>query len=85
MVRYILINWRNHYKLSERNHASYPLLTTFLSKIGVRGRLIWQSTVLLLEGILVIVFAYAGTLATSIVVLILFSIFVQAAEGSTYG
>ena len=52
---------------------------------GMRGRLFWQSFVLVFEGSLVIVFAHANTLALSILVLIMFSIFVQAAEGSTYG
>lgn len=57
----------------------------FLFHAGLRGRLFWQSFVLIIEGSLVIVFAHAGTLATAIAVLIFFSIFVQAAEGSTYG
>jgi len=55
------------------------------AKYGLRGRLFWQSFVLIIERSLVIVFAHAGTLATAIAVLIFFSIFVQAAEGSTYG
>lgn len=55
------------------------------AKYGLRGRLAWQSFVLLIEGCLVIIFAHAGTLAGSIAVLVCFSIFVQAAEGSTYG
>jgi len=54
-------------------------------RYGMRGRLFWQTFVLLLEGLLVIIFAFSGSLASSIAVLILFSIFVQAAEGSTYG
>jgi NNP family nitrate/nitrite transporter-like MFS transporter len=52
---------------------------------GMRGRLIWQSSVLILEGALVITFAHAETLALSLGILIMFSVFVQAAEGSTYG
>jgi len=52
---------------------------------GMRGRLGWQSFVLLVEGAMVIVFANSETLSSSISVLVLFSIFVQAAEGSTYG
>jgi len=55
------------------------------AKYGLRGRLFWQSFVLIVEGSLVIVFAHAGTLPIAIVVLVCFSIFVQAAEGSTYG
>merc|ERR1712174_35164 len=42
----------------------------FNSKMGMRGRLIWQTICLMIEGGLVLVF---------------FSSFVQAAEGSTYG
>lgn len=52
---------------------------------GMRGRLAWQSFVLLMEGIMIIIFANSTTLASSIAVLVIFSVFVQAAEGSTYG
>jgi NNP family nitrate/nitrite transporter-like MFS transporter len=52
---------------------------------GMRGRLGWQSMVLLLEGLMVIAFANSSKLAVAIVVLVLFSIFVQGAEGSSYG
>mmetsp|Transcript_3766 Transcript_3766/g.5595 ORF Transcript_3766/g.5595 Transcript_3766/m.5595 type:complete len:451 (-) Transcript_3766:932-2284(-) len=52
---------------------------------GMRGRLAWQSICLLIEGCLVAVFAQTETLSTAIMVLMFFSIFVQAAEGSTYG
>lgn len=52
---------------------------------GMRGRLGWQSVVLLLEGLMVIGFAYSTKLAGAIVVLVFFSVFVQAAEGSSYG
>lgn len=55
------------------------------SKYGLRGRLWWQSFVLFFEGVMVILFAHCIDLQTSIVSLIFFSIFVQAAEGSTYG
>jgi NNP family nitrate/nitrite transporter-like MFS transporter len=51
----------------------------------MRGRLGWQSMVLLLEGLMVIAFANSSKLAVAIVVLVLFSIFVQGAEGSSYG
>jgi NNP family nitrate/nitrite transporter-like MFS transporter len=55
------------------------------SKIGLKGRLWTQFILLLLEGALVLVFANSSTLAGSIVVMVFFSLFVQAAEGSTYG
>jgi len=54
-------------------------------RFGMRGRLIWQSFVLLAEGTMVVIFAHVTSLTSAIIVLIFFSIFVQAAEGSTYG
>jgi NNP family nitrate/nitrite transporter-like MFS transporter len=55
------------------------------SKIGLRGRLWVQACLLLVEGCLVLVFANTNTLGGSIAVMVFFSLFVQAAEGSTYG
>ncbi|CAB9523857.1 affinity nitrate transporter 2 [Seminavis robusta] len=54
-------------------------------KMGMRGRLIVHTVCLLLEGILVIVFANTGSLGLAIVVMVFFSLFVQAAEGTSYG
>eukprot|EP00587_Corethron_hystrix_P005161 CAMPEP_0113328466 /NCGR_PEP_ID=MMETSP0010_2-20120614/20048_1 /TAXON_ID=216773 ORGANISM="Corethron hystrix, Strain 308" /NCGR_SAMPLE_ID=MMETSP0010_2 /ASSEMBLY_ACC=CAM_ASM_000155 /LENGTH=479 /DNA_ID=CAMNT_0000189823 /DNA_START=49 /DNA_END=1488 /DNA_ORIENTATION=+ /assembly_acc=CAM_ASM_000155 len=54
-------------------------------KLGMRGRLIVQSVTLTAEGVLVFVFANAPSLAVSVTVMVFFSVFVQAAEGSTYG
>lgn len=55
------------------------------SKCGMRGRL-WAQTICLVgEGILVLVFANTKTLGLSIAMMICFSIFVQAAEGTSYG
>jgi len=54
-------------------------------KMGMRGRL-WAQTICLIgEGILVLVFANTKTLGLSITIMICFSIFVQAAEGTSYG
>merc|ERR1719330_1046159 len=54
-------------------------------KCGMRGRL-WAQTICLIgEGILVLVFANTKTLGLSITIMICFSIFVQAAEGTSYG
>jgi NNP family nitrate/nitrite transporter-like MFS transporter len=53
--------------------------------LGMRGRLIAQSFLLLVEGITVVVFARTDTLAGAVIVLVLFSLFVQAAEGALYG
>merc|ERR1739844_74637 len=57
----------------------------FNRKMGMRGRLIWQTICLLIEGVMVLVFASTNSLGLSIFILVIFSSFVQAAEGSTYG
>merc|ERR1719512_626679 len=57
----------------------------FNAKMGMRGRLIWQTICLLIEGVMVLIFAQTKNLAVAIIILIIFSSFVQAAEGSTYG
>jgi NNP family nitrate/nitrite transporter-like MFS transporter len=54
-------------------------------RMGMRGRIIGQTVLLLLEGALVLVFANTTSLGGAIAVMIVFSIFVQVAEGSTYG
>lgn len=55
-------------------------------KLGMRGRLIAQSVYLILESICIIAFAFTtDNIASAIVVLLFFSLFTQAAEGSTYG
>lgn len=51
----------------------------------MRGRIFAQLVFLLLEGALVLVFAHSDSLIGAINVMVFFSIFVQAAEGSTYG
>ena len=51
----------------------------------MRGRLYTQLVFLLLEGALVLFFAHSDSLIGAINVMVFFSIFVQAAEGSTYG
>jgi NNP family nitrate/nitrite transporter-like MFS transporter len=52
---------------------------------GMRGRLWCQAICLLAEGALVLIFANTKNLGGSVVVLILFSLFVQAAEGTSFG
>lgn len=55
------------------------------ARYGMRGRL-WVHTVLLaLEGVMVLVFANSNNLGGAIVIMIVFSLFVQAAEGTSYG
>jgi len=55
------------------------------AKMGMRGRLWWQAGLLVVEGILIFVFANSKSLAGAIVLMVVFSTVVQAAEGSTYG
>jgi NNP family nitrate/nitrite transporter-like MFS transporter len=51
----------------------------------MRGRVLWQTTTLVLEGICIFIFAMVEELWAAILLLIILSIFVGAAEGSTYG
>ena len=55
------------------------------AKCGMRGRLWIQTACLVAEGALVLLFAQTQSLTSAILVMIFFSLFVQAAEGSTYG
>ena len=55
------------------------------SKMGMRGRLWWQTICLVIEGIMVLVFANTKSLGLAIFIMVIFSSFVQAAEGSSYG
>lgn len=55
------------------------------AKMGMRGRIIVHTIFLFLEGCLVIVFANTNTLGLAIFVMIIFSLCVQAAEGTSYG
>jgi len=54
-------------------------------KAGMRGRLFVQTLLLFMEGSLILVFSTTKSLATAIVVMSMFSLFVQMAEGSSYG
>merc|ERR1712087_739448 len=47
----------------------------FNAKMGMRGRLIWQTVCLLTEGAMVLIFAKTKSLAVSIIILIFFSSF----------
>ncbi|GAX22636.1 hypothetical protein FisN_17Lh128 [Fistulifera solaris] len=55
------------------------------AKMGMRGRIIIHTLFLLFEGIFVIIFANTKSLAGAIVVMIFFSLCVQAAEGTSFG
>lgn len=52
---------------------------------GMRGRIYAQACLLLLEGVSVLVFAQTESLASAVIVLVLFSLLVQSAEGTSYG
>lgn len=53
--------------------------------MGMRGRIWAQAALLMFEGIAVMVFATTETLAGAVIVLVLFSLFVQSAEGTSFG
>ena len=55
------------------------------TRYGMRGRLGWQFATLVFEGGMIMIFGFARTLPGAIVALIVTSIFVQGAEGSTFG
>jgi NNP family nitrate/nitrite transporter-like MFS transporter len=56
-----------------------------MGKFNMRGRILAQAMLLILEGICIFIFANMQQLWASIMMLTIFSIFVQSAEGSTYG
>jgi len=53
--------------------------------MGMRGRIIAQALLLFLEGVAVLIFAKTDSLASAVIVLVLFSVCVQAAEGTSFG
>ena len=54
------------------------------ARFGMRGRL-WVHTIMLLgEGVMIIIFANMNSLAGSVVTMVVFALFGQAAEGTTY-
>jgi len=53
--------------------------------IGMCGRLWAQTIYLICEGVLVLVFGQTTSLGSAIAVMVFFSLFVQAAEGTSYG
>jgi NNP family nitrate/nitrite transporter-like MFS transporter len=55
------------------------------ARMGMRGRLIVHTIFLLIEGALVLVFAQTKSLSGAIIVMVFFSLNVQAAEGTTFG
>lgn len=55
------------------------------ARMGMKGRILAHTGLLLMEGICIIIFALLDELWAVIMLLTIFSIFVQGAEGSTYG
>jgi NNP family nitrate/nitrite transporter-like MFS transporter len=54
-------------------------------RMGMRGRLWLVSLLLITEGSMILVFSFAESLAGAVVIMCIFSIFTQAAEGAIYG
>jgi NNP family nitrate/nitrite transporter-like MFS transporter len=55
------------------------------AKAGMRGKGILLAIVLLLEGIGLLLFAQAGSLALAIISMLTFALFLKMANGATYG
>jgi NNP family nitrate/nitrite transporter-like MFS transporter len=54
-------------------------------RVGMRGRIMVQMFLLVVEAAMIVAFAFAEALWLAILLLVVFSLFVQAAEGSTFG
>ncbi|KAF9308643.1 High-affinity nitrate transporter 2.1 [Podila horticola] len=70
------------------SRASGGMLADYVNTLigeGIQGRMLVHFIILILEGVFIIGFSFAiGSLSSSIVVLILFSYFVQAGCGTTF-
>jgi NNP family nitrate/nitrite transporter-like MFS transporter len=55
------------------------------NRFGMRGKGLLLGSVLMLEGLGLLVFAQAGTLALAIASMLLFALFLKMANGATYG
>ena len=58
---------------------------TGMKHMGMRGRILAQSTALAIEGALLVAFSQQSEIKTAIPTLVAFSAFTQAAEGTTFG
>ncbi|KAI8919497.1 major facilitator superfamily domain-containing protein [Powellomyces hirtus] len=54
-------------------------------RFGMRGRILIQLILLVLNGVCLILFSFTGNLASAVVALIFFSFFTESACGSTFG
>jgi MFS transporter, NNP family, nitrate/nitrite transporter len=55
------------------------------ARMGMKGRIWAQAIMLFCEGFFVLIFANTKSLGVAIFIMVMFSIFVQGAEGSTFG
>jgi NNP family nitrate/nitrite transporter-like MFS transporter len=55
------------------------------NKFGLRGKGIFLASMLLLEGVGIIIFAHAGSLTAAIISMLSFALFLKMANGATYG
>ena len=76
-----IFGWMN---LFARGLGGY-LSDMAMARQGMRGRIIVHSLFLFSEGALVLIFANTKGLGSSVVVMVIFSIAVQASEGTTFG
>jgi len=76
-----LFGWMNLFARSTGGVAS-DLGNKYL---GMRGRLLAQMICLILEGIMLIVFSKQNSISSAIPCLVVFSFFVQATEGTSFG
>ncbi|KAL7561699.1 hypothetical protein ACA910_016461 [Epithemia clementina (nom. ined.)] len=77
-----LFGWMNLFARGLGGYVSDYANTNYR---GVQGRLRVQTLFLACEGALVLIFAISSTLPSAIIIMVAFSLFVQAAEGSTFG
>jgi NNP family nitrate/nitrite transporter-like MFS transporter len=54
-------------------------------RFGLRGKGIFLASMLLMEGVGIIIFAHAGSLAFAIISMLSFALFLKMANGATYG
>merc|ERR1712045_81293 len=76
-----IFGWMN---LFARGFGGF-LSDKFNARMGMKGRLLIHTICLAAEGGMVLIFANSNSLVFAIILMVLFSIFVQAAEGTSYG
>lgn len=76
-----IFGWMNVF-----SRASGGLISDYANaKMGMRGRLAWQSFLLIGEGISIFILAQCSTLGMAIFMMTIFGLFCQAANGSCFG